>query len=145
MQAGIPAVAGVTAVGGLASMVPALLGGGGSALGLAGALGLGVDLIGDVIAGEWPVPGEFFDWHRMPDYPSGQWGEPTVVKSWDTGTARFYLLNTGHITTRRKNGVWKRWKPPKHIVVSRNPRIGTAIRAEKRVTKLMKNLRRKAR
>ena len=69
--------------------------------------------------------------------------EAQVVKTWNTGTATFYLMANGLIGTRKKNGQWKTWRPAKHIVVPRNPRIGTLIRADKRIDRLMRGLARR--
>lgn len=67
-----------------------------------------------------------------------------IAKEWSTGTARFYMLIDGSIVTRRKSGVWKRWRPAHHIVVPRNPRVGTLVSADKRIDKLMRGVARRA-
>lgn len=62
-----------------------------------------------------------------------------VAKSWDTGTAKFYLLEDGRIACRKLSGVWKFWRPRKHLVIPTNPRVGTLVKANKRVSRLMKS------
>jgi len=66
-----------------------------------------------------------------------------VAYSWNTGTAEFHRLADGRIAVQRKNGTWKVYRPSKHIVVSRNPRVGTLIRADKRIDRLMRGLSRR--
>ncbi len=68
-----------------------------------------------------------------------------IVKEWSTGTARFYMLTNGYIACRKRNGQWKAWRPARHIVVPRNPRVATLIRADKRIDRLMRGLARRAR
>ena len=74
----------------------------------------------------------------VPGLPAG-----AIAKSWHTGTARFYMLTDGRIAVQRKNGTWKVYRPAKHIVVPRNPRIGTLIKADKRIDTMMKGLTRR--
>jgi len=66
-----------------------------------------------------------------------------VAYSWNTGTAVFYRLTDGRIAVQRKNGVWKVYRPKKHIVVPSNPRIGTLTRAMTRIDRLSKKLAKK--
>lgn len=63
-----------------------------------------------------------------------------VAYTWNTGTAVFYRLLDGRIAVQRRNGTWKVYRPKKHIVVPTNPRIGTLIRADKRIKRLMKGI-----
>jgi len=65
----------------------------------------------------------------------------TVVKVWTTGTANFARLLDGRIAVQRKDGTIKTYRPQKHIVIPRNPRVGTLIRADKRLERLTKGLR----
>jgi len=65
----------------------------------------------------------------------------TVVKTWNTGTAQFARLADGRMAVQRKDGTIKTWRPQKHIVIPRNPRVGTLIRADKRLDRLVKGLR----
>lgn len=69
----------------------------------------------------------------------GDW----IAYSWDTGTATFYRLIDGRIAVQRRNGIWKVYRPQKHIVVPRNPRIGTLIRADKRVGRMLNSLKKR--
>ena len=65
----------------------------------------------------------------------------TIVKTWNTGTAQFARLADGRIAVQKKDGTIKVYRPQKHIVIPRNPRIGTLIRADKRLDRLVKGLR----
>ena len=65
----------------------------------------------------------------------------TIVKTWHTGTAQFARLADGRMAVQRKDGTIKVWRPQKHIVIPRNPRVGTLIRADKRLDRLTKGLR----
>lgn len=65
----------------------------------------------------------------------------TIVKTWNTGTAQFARLADGRIAVQKKDGTIKVYRPQKHIVIPRNPRIGTLIRADKRLERLVKGLR----
>jgi len=65
----------------------------------------------------------------------------TVVKVWSTGTAEFARLLDGRIAVQKKDGTIKTYRPQKHIVIPRNPRVGTLIRADKRLDTLTKGLR----
>jgi len=65
----------------------------------------------------------------------------TVVKVWTTGTANFARLVDGRIAVQKKDGTIKVYRPQKHIVIPRNPRVGTLIRADKRLKRLTKGLR----
>jgi len=56
-----------------------------------------------------------------------------VAYTWNTGTAIFYRLIDGKIAVRKKNGVWKIYRPPKMLVISNKPRLPDFNRA---VTKL---------
>lgn len=64
-----------------------------------------------------------------------------VVYSWSTGTATMYRLSDGRIACQKKNGVWKFWRPAHHIVISRNPRVGTLLRADKKLHRLTTGLK----
>ena len=69
----------------------------------------------------------------------------TIVKTWNTGTAQFARLADGRIAVQRKDGSIKVYRPQKHIVIPRNPRVGTLLRAEKRLDRLAKGLRKMVR
>lgn len=104
----------------------------------------------------WQTPGEegFIAPWTAKTQMAGMWTpkttlpgeiEANVVKTWSTGTATFYLFQNGRIGCYKKNGVFKTWRPARHIVVPRNPRIGTLIRADKRIDTLMTGLARRTR
>lgn len=67
-------------------------------------------------------------------------GGASMVRSWDANGQSFFMTSDGKIHTRKKNGVMKSWRPPRHIVVSRNPRVGTLLRATKRMGTLLSGL-----
>lgn len=122
------------ALGGLSGAAKVAAGVGGAiALGTAAYQGLGFGQKGLIPGTMIPLVGPF-----APEPPASM-----IAKEWSTGTARFYMLIDGSIVTRRKTGVWKRWRPAKHIVVSRNPRMGTLVRAHKRTSALMKHFERR--
>lgn len=101
--------------------------------GATGALASFGNIIGAIMPGVQTGLGE-----GVPGFSAGQ-----IAKSWNTGTAQFYMLVDGRIAAQRKNGTWKVYRPQKHIVVPRNPRIGTLISADKRIDSLMKGLTRR--
>lgn len=65
----------------------------------------------------------------------------TIVKVWNTGTAQFARLADGRIAVQKRDGTIKVYRPQKHIVIPRNPRVGTLIRADKRLNRLVVGLR----
>lgn len=65
----------------------------------------------------------------------------TIVKVWNTGTAQFARLADGRIAVQKRDGTIKVYRPQKHIVIPRNPRVGTLIRADKRLQRLTTGLR----
>jgi len=71
-------------------------------------------------------------------------GGQNVAYSWNTGTATFYRLIDGRIAVQKRNGVWKVYWPARHIVVPRNPRIGTLLRADRRIDRMMKGIHKRA-
>lgn len=69
-----------------------------------------------------------------------------VAKEWSTGTAQFYQMLDGRIAVySKKKRRWKVYRPSKHIVVPRNPRIGTLLRADKRTDRLMARIGKRTR
>ena len=85
-----------------------------------------------------PGPGVFSS--GIPGLRQGE----VPVKRWTNGTWVFYTLSTGRIATQKANGIWKIWRPQKHIVIPRNPRVGTLVRGHKRTSKLLKKLKKQA-
>lgn len=68
-----------------------------------------------------------------------------VVKEWSTGTAQFYMLTDGRIAVYSKKAKrWKAYRPARHIVVSKNPRMGTLLAASRRIDKLWSGINKKA-
>ena len=150
-------------IGGLASaLAPALLGLlGGTALG--GLFGGGDDPSGETgqamgaplregIRFPWQTPGgEGFiaPWTEQVQLPSGRYGQlgkgyPEafggigVAYSWSTGTAVFFRLMDGRIAVQKKNGVWKLYRPKKHIVLSTNPRLSQLRKFDRAYSRLNK-------
>jgi len=140
-QAGLPAV--IPAIGAalapFAAALPAVATGAIGAAGL-GALGAWAGGLFDggpgVIPGtSIPLGGPF-----LPEPPAAM-----VAKEWNTGTAQFYQLIDGRIAVySKKKGTWKAYRPAKHIVVSRNPRMGTLLKASRRIDKLWSGINKKA-
>ena len=73
-----------------------------------------------------------------------------IVRVWDTAPGHgvtgggrvpiFVKLANGQIHVRRMDGVWKRVKKSRNIVIPSNPRLGSFIRAEKRIASLTKRI-----
>jgi len=142
----------------LAKFGPAILAGlGGTALGglLGGAggeasIGSGSTPTAEGLKWPWETPkGEGFiaPWTPQVTLPSGLTGQlgagyagQNVAYSWSTGTAEFFRLTDGRIAVQKKNGVWKLYRPAKHIVIPRDPKIGTLLRAHKKVNKMVSRL-----
>lgn len=78
---------------------------------------------------------------RLPGIGGMLPSKDTVVKVWTTGTANFARLLDGRIAVQKKDGTIKTYRPQKHIVIPRNPRVGTLIRADKRLKRLTKGLK----
>ena len=133
----VPAVGGALVAG--VAALPAVVTGGIAAAGL-GALGAWAGGLFDggpgVIPGtSIPLGGPF-----LPEPPAAM-----IAKEWNTGTAQFYQLIDGRIAVySKKKGTWKAYRPAKHIVVSRNPRMGTLLRASSRIDKLWTGINKKA-
>ena len=106
----------------------------------------------------WQTPeGEGFiaPWTEQVALPSGLTGQlgagyPNafggvgVAYSWTTGTAVFFRLMDGRIAVQKKNGVWKIYRPKKHIVLSTNPRLSQLKkfdRAYSRLNKMVKKFK----
>ena len=75
-------------------------------------------------------------------------GDP-VVSTWNTdpigGTGQtFFRFQSGKIGTFNKHGVLRIWRPQKHIVIPRDPRIATLIRGDRRIDRLMRGLAKKS-
>lgn len=109
---------------------------------------------------QWPwdtPPGEGFiaPWTEQVTLPGGLTGQlgaeyPNafggvgVAYSWSTGTAVFFRLMDGRIAVQKKNGVWKIYRPKKHIVLSTNPRLNQLRkfdRAYSRLNKIVKKFK----
>jgi len=128
-----------TALAGWAAALPAVATGaiGAAGLGALGAWGLGWLGGGDgVIPGtNIPLGGPF-----LAEPPAEM-----IAKEWNTGTAQFYQLIDGRIAVySKKKKTWKAYRPAKHIVVSKNPRMGTLLRASSRIDKLWSGISKKA-
>lgn len=95
--------------------------------------------LGEIIPGEQPFLGEIRG--APPGIAPG-----AVVKTWSTRgvSVTFYKLSDGRIACQKKDGTWKIWRPAKHLVISRNPKVNALLRADKKIDKLMKALARRA-
>jgi len=138
---------GLSALGGLGGLLGKLPSWAQALLGVAGAAGAGTAVASltdiDVDFGtagpglfDVGVPGPGITTSGIP----GTYQSEVPVKKWYTGTATFYLMNTGRIAVQKKNGVWKVYRPARHIVLSRNPRVGNLMKAERRFVSLTKGL-----
>jgi len=69
--------------------------------------------------------------------------EIVIVKTWQTfpGGPVFTMFSNGKIAVRRKNGTLKVYRPARNIVISRNPRVGTLLRADSRMDSLIGRLK----
>jgi len=63
-----------------------------------------------------------------------------VAYTWVANSTTFYRLINGQIAVQKRNGVWRVYRPHKNIVVSANPRVDTLLRADKKLTKLVRGL-----
>jgi len=65
-----------------------------------------------------------------------------IAYTWTTypGGPTFYRLVDGRIAVQKKNGVWRVYRPQKHIVISRNPGVKDLMRANKRLATLTRGL-----
>lgn len=127
------------AVGGNIGKILAALGIGGTAAGLtADVLSPGMGLIQ---SGQQQVGGVPLGGPGLAEPPAEM-----VAKEWSTGTAQFYQLIDGRIMVfSKKKNRWKIYRPAKHIVVPRNPRVGTLLRADKRTDRLMAKIGKRTR
>ncbi len=81
--------------------------------------------------------------------PSGA----TIVRMWDTAPGEgvtgggaypvFAQLLDGRIAVRRLNGSIKTYRPAKHIVLSRNPRLGAVVAADRKIETIMKRVKKR--
>lgn len=134
---------------GFGAVVPAI----GRALGpnigkILGALGIGAGIVdvmspgmGFIQSGPQQVGGVPLGGPGLAEPPAEM-----VAKEWSTGTAQFYQLIDGRIMVfSKKKNRWKVYRPAKHIVVPRNPRVGTLLRADKRTDRLMARIGKRTR
>lgn len=107
-------------------------GGGGSPMGVAPYAG------GPAIYGSGsPVP---LGGPGLPEPPAWM-----VAKEWKVNGAQFYKLIDGRIAVYSiKKKTWKVYRPPKHIVISKNPRANDLIKADKKIDALMGRLAKRA-
>lgn len=124
-------------------LVAGLLGG---ALGMLG--GGGIDVPGVDVNLDWGTKGPGFLDVGVPGpgvlssgIPGMRQGEKPV-KMWWTGTAKFYFTNMGRVAVQKKSGVWRIYRPARHIVISRNPGVRDLLRADSRLSKLTTGLAR---
>lgn len=89
-----------------------------------------------------PIPGRTQTQPLRGDVPI-EFAEITVIKQWQTfpGGPVFTQFSNGKIAVRKKNGQLKVYRPARNIVVSRNPRVRTLLRADSRLDNLISKLR----
>jgi len=124
---------------GLSSMIPvaaALAGAGLTVYSILQALGLGAGggLFGiNLLGGDTTVVnGIIMGGPGAAEPPAGM-----IAKEWSTGTARFYLLTDGRICCRKRNGVWRVWRPKRHIVLPRGTTtLSQAVKAQRYLDRL---------
>lgn len=111
----------------------------------AGAQGVGqVPVLGNVTQAIAALLPGYQPW--LGEMPSGYAGVPglftgtEIAYSWNTGTAIFYRLRDGRIAVQKKNGVWKVYRPKKPLVLYANPRVGTLIKADQKINRLVRGL-----
>lgn len=99
----------------------------------AGILGIeaGVDVVMDTITG-------VMDGGDLP----AEVNPGTVVKRWVANGRPFVRLADGKVGTQKKDGVWKFWRPKKHIVLSASGAYNLAdfLKADKALNKQAKKL-----
>lgn len=145
----VPAAAAGALVPTIAAALPAVAAGAaGLAAGGLGALALGgISAMFDGVDAGANMGLFGVDWGDIFGLGQGDIAELTgqrVVQSWNTGTAKFYRTQDGKIHTFTKTGVLKSWRPARHIVVSKNPRMGTLLKASRRIDRLWKGINKKA-
>jgi hypothetical protein len=77
----------------------------------------------------------------------------TIVRLWDTAPGQgvtggggfpvFGLLLDGRIAVQKLDGTIKVYRPAKHIVLSRNPRLGSVVRADRKIETIMKRVKKR--
>lgn len=68
-----------------------------------------------------------------------------VAKQWKANGAQFYLLIDGRIAVYSKSKKrWKVYRPAKNLVISRNPKVNSLLKASSKIDALMRALARKA-
>ena len=84
-------------------------------------------------------PGQNIDVFRQGEHIPG----PFITKEWVNPVTglRGAMDSTGKMYAERKDGSVKAYRPAKHIVVTRNPRLKNFIRAEERLHKIGKRLK----
>lgn len=135
VKAALPAVAATAAIGLVAGQI------------WEGASGLLPEGRGDLL----PDPGEIARdvWNLGPGLPFGDLapfgrgspfsvggtipGRDEIVKTWDANGTPFAMLRDRRIAVMRRDGTIKVYRPRKHVVVSSNPKLGSFLRAERRL------------
>ncbi len=95
--------------------------------GAVGATGIGLGL--DIFSNGFSLP---FMGGGAPNF-----GSP-IVKSWNTKTAEFYLLENGRVGTVKKDGVLKTWRPYHPVVIPKKWNAKSMRRVERSLKRQQK-------
>lgn len=127
VQQAMPYVTG--AIGGL-SLASLIGGGGGGGMVVSGGGGGNAVMLG---GGDFMINGVVFQGPGEKEpYPG------MIAREWKVNNAHFFLLVDGRIAVRSyKTGRVRVYRPAKHIVLSKNPKVRDLIRGAKRVDNLL--------
>jgi hypothetical protein len=91
-------------------------------------------------------PNSAQDWVQTGNLPVLPGAGVQIVGQWNTRPDKpeygqtFYKLSDGRLATLKKTGVWKVWRPKKHVVISSNPRVSSIKKLDKIHAKVGKML-----
>ena len=67
----------------------------------------------------------------------------SITHTWVANGVPFAQLADGRVMVRRKNGTIKIFRRPKPIVLGRNPTVRQLVRADKKIDKVLKLVRKR--
>lgn len=79
----------------------------------------------------------------VPFTPGTQVPTDSITHTWVANGVPFAQLADGRVMVRRKNGTIKIFRRPKPIVLGRNPSVQQLVRADKKIDKLLKLVRKR--
>jgi len=79
----------------------------------------------------------------IPFSPGTQVPTDSITHTWVANGVPFAQLADGRVMVRRKNGTIKTFRRPKPIVLGRNPSVQQLVRADKKIDKLLKLVRKR--